>query len=107
MTILYWLICAHFVCDYPLQGDFLARGKNHKTPIPGVPWYQCLIAHAFIQGAGVALVTHSVTLGILETVAHADIDYLKSQGWYGFNADQLMHIACKVLWALMLWKHFV
>jgi hypothetical protein len=28
------LFAGHALCDYPLQGDFLARGKNHCNPIP-------------------------------------------------------------------------
>lgn len=102
MVTLYWLIVGHFVGDYPLQGDFLARAKNHKAPLPGAPWYQCLAAHAIIQGGVVAFVTGSVTLGICETVIHTGIDYAKSDGEIGFNVDQALHILCKVLWALML-----
>jgi len=55
--LLLWLISAHFLCDYPLQGDFLARGKNHKAPLQGVPWYQCLVAHSVIHGAAATLLT--------------------------------------------------
>jgi hypothetical protein len=32
------LLVVHALCDYPLQGGFLARGKNEINPIPGVPW---------------------------------------------------------------------
>ena len=47
------LLAVHYIADFPLQGDFLANAKNHRKPIPGVPWYQALFAHAVIQGAGV------------------------------------------------------
>ena len=96
------LLAGHALCDYPLQGDFLARGKNHKSPILGVPWYQCLLAHAAIQGGMVAFVTSSASLGIAEFCAHLVIDYGKSDGWYGFNVDQILHVACKVAWAFIL-----
>jgi hypothetical protein len=33
----WWLLVAHVLADYPLQGAFLARGKNHRNPIPGIP----------------------------------------------------------------------
>lgn len=102
MNILVLLIVAHALADYPLQGDFLARAKNHRAPIAGVPWYQALMAHAVIQGGGVYLITGSLTLGLAETVAHAVIDYLKSDGRISFNFDQGAHIACKVLWALLM-----
>ena len=48
--LLWLLLCGHALCDYPLQGDFLARGKNHTDPIPGIPWVHCLVAHALIHG---------------------------------------------------------
>jgi len=95
---LFYLLAAHGVCDYPLQGDFLARGKNHKAPLPGVPWYQCLFWHAMIHAGAVALITGSLWLGLAELVAHLLIDYGKCDGWYGFNVDQALHIICKLLW---------
>lgn len=33
------LLAGHALCDYPLQGDFLAKAKNRAAPLPGVPWY--------------------------------------------------------------------
>ena len=105
MTVLWWLLVGHAVCDYPLQGDFLARGKNHKNPIPGVPWMQCLCAHALIQAGAVTLVTGSVALGLAEFVCHFSIDFGKCSGWYGFNLDQSMHVACKAAW-LLVWLSF-
>lgn len=103
LSMLWWLMVGHAICDYPLQGDFLARGKNHKNPIPGAPWYQCLAAHALIHGGAVALLTGSVTLGAAEFALHMLIDYGKCAGRYGFNADQAQHLGCKVVW-LILWK---
>jgi len=46
--ILFYLLAAHAFFDFAGQGDFMAKGKNHKQPIPGVPWYQCLFAHSLI-----------------------------------------------------------
>lgn len=99
MIPFFWLLVGHYVCDYPLQGDFLARGKNHRNPIAGVPAWQCLIAHAVIQGGAVALITGNVTLGIGEAIAHGVIDYAKSDGFITFNEDQLLHVLCKFVWA--------
>lgn len=96
----WYLLCAHAVCDYPLQGDFLARGKNHKNPILGIPWYQCLAAHAIIHGGAVTLITGSIVIGILETCFHWVIDYDKSDGWYGYDTDQALHVTCKAAWVL-------
>lgn len=94
------LIGLHALCDYPLQGDFLARGKNHRVPVAGVPWYQCLLAHAAIHGLAVGLVL-GPGFGIAECVAHAVTDYLKCSDAFDFNIDQAIHLGCKVAWVGM------
>lgn len=101
------LLGIHALCDYPLQGDFLARGKNHKAPIPGTPFYHPLLAHAAIHGLAVGLVTQSALLGVLEFAAHTAIDYSKCDGRIGFNVDQLLHVACKAAWVLMITTHVI
>ncbi|HEX8382415.1 MAG TPA: DUF3307 domain-containing protein [Sphingomonas sp.] len=95
------LVAGHALCDYPLQGDFLAKAKNRNAPIPGVPWYQALGAHAVIHGGMVALVTRSPLLGLVETVIHAAIDDAKCRGKLSYNQDQAIHLACKLAWALI------
>lgn len=97
------LVSAHALCDYPLQGDFLAKAKNRLLPIPGVPWWQALGAHASIHGGAVALVTGIWWIGLLEFAAHFIIDDLKCSGRLGagakaFNVDQIGHLFCKVAW---------
>lgn len=97
------LMVGHVVSDYPLQGDFLARAKNHKAPIPGFPWYQALGAHALIHGGSVWLITGIWWLGAAEMIAHAMIDWLKCEGCIGLNTDQAMHATCKGVWAYVIW----
>lgn len=99
MSMLFWLVASHFVCDYPLQSEFIAVGKNPaKSPHNGVPWYWIMAGHAFTHGAGVALVTGSTALGMAETVLHFFIDWLKCKGHTTIGQDQLLHIDCKLLW---------
>lgn len=95
------LVAAHAVCDYPLQGDFLARAKNRTAPIPGVPWWQALGAHAAIHGGAVGWVTGLWWLGAMEAAAHFLIDDLKCRGRLSFNQDQALHIAFKVMWVVI------
>lgn len=97
-AMFWWLLVGHAVCDYPLQGDFLARGKNHRNPISGVPWLLCLVAHALIHGGAVALVTGSVFIGCMEVLLHALIDWLKCEGALGFTCDQALHLLSKLAW---------
>lgn len=95
------LVAAHALADYPLQGDFLAKAKNVSAPLPGVPWYQALGAHAAIHAGSVGVLTGSVWLGLAEFVAHCAIDHAKCRGRIGFNTDQGAHVACKLLWAAL------
>lgn len=96
------LVAAHALCDYPLQGDFLACAKPRAAPLPGVPWYQALGAHAAIHGGAVGLVTGSLGLGLAEAVAHAVIDDLKCRSRISYDVDQALHLACKAAWVGVL-----
>ncbi len=98
INLFWWLMVGHVLCDYPLQGDFLAKGKNHTNPLPGIPFNHCLIAHALIHGGMVALVTGKIELGCLEFVCHAWIDFGKCDGFFGYNFDQFLHVLCKFVW---------
>lgn len=101
--MLFYLLCSHFVCDYPLQSDFIAVGKSPKPgTLNGVPWLWIMLGHCFTHGAGVAFVTGSVGLGIAETVAHFVIDVAKCLKLTTINADQGLHILCKLVWLLCL-----
>jgi hypothetical protein len=102
MEILFLLIAGHALADYPLQGDFLAKAKNHTAPIPGVPWYQALMAHSAIHAGFVGIITGSLLLAVLEFIAHTATDYAKCAGRISYNTDQAIHIGCKVLWFLIL-----
>jgi hypothetical protein len=92
------LLLGHLLADYPLQGDFLSRAKSAVNPIPGVPWWQAMSAHCGIQAGFVWLATGSVTLGALEFVVHFVTDDAKCRNRISYNADQAIHIGCKLLW---------
>ena len=95
------LFAGHALCDFPLQGDFLARGKNHKAPIPDIPFWQCLVAHALIHAGMVYLITKSLPFALAELVIHALTDYAKCDGRITFNQDQAIHYTCKLLWGIL------
>lgn len=100
-TMLLLLLVGHAIADYPLQGDFLSKAKNRAAPIPGVPWWQALGAHATIHGGVVGLITGAWWLGVAEAVVHAITDDAKCRGRISFNQDQAIHVACKVVWVLI------
>lgn len=92
------LLTAHCFADYAGQGDFMAKAKNRTTPIPGVPWWQPMSAHAMIHGGLVALITGVLWLVIAEAVAHFLTDDAKCRGRISYNADQAIHVVCKFAW---------
>ncbi len=95
------LVFAHFLFDYPLQGDFLLRAKNRFEPIQHVPWYQAMFAHTAMHGFAVWFITGIPLLGLAEMAIHWIADDLKGRGELTYNQDQAIHIICKVVWALI------
>lgn len=101
LTTLSLLVFGHFLMDYPLQGTWIATTKDHKNPHPsGYPWVHSLTAHSVLHGGVVGLITGSLVLGYMETIAHWAIDYFKSDQKYGVHVDQSLHILCKMLWCI-------
>jgi hypothetical protein len=113
MRTLFWLLVAHSLCDYPLQGDYLSVAKRRGSGLE-TPWWIALTAHALIHAGAVALVTGSILLGLAELIAHWSIDFAKCEGWFtpdwpfewtmaaqrrAFTIDQALHVACKIVWA--------
>lgn len=99
MNLFFWLVVGHCVADYPGQGDFLSKAKNHRSPIPGIDWQIALMAHAMIHAGVVAYLTGSLVCGMIEFAVHCVIDWLKCEGDTTFRADQILHIICKVMYA--------
>ena len=100
---LFWLVALHFIGDFQLQNDFIAR---NKAPGRSDVWPWVLGAHSAGHAVLVALVLGPV-FGAAEFVAHWVCDYAKSMGWMGggrtaFYVDQALHIAVKLVW-LGLW----
>lgn len=103
-TLLFWLIVGHFVADFPLQSDPMARGKAmFKEPLFGVPWYLWLTAHCAVHAGAVMLATGRIELALAECAAHFGIDCLKSAKITGIHTDQALHIACKVMWVAIVY----
>lgn len=98
------LLIGHAVADYPLQGDFLARAKNHNAPIPGINPIIALKMHAFIHAGAVWIITGSFGLALIESVLHTAIDWAKCDNRTSFTADQVLHVICKILYVALLWK---
>jgi hypothetical protein len=101
--MLFMLAAGHALADYPLQGPAMAAAKRPGGD-PCVPWPMALGCHSLIHGGFVALITGLWWLGAAETLAHAAIDAAKCRGTIGMTADQALHLACKLVWALIAWS---
>jgi hypothetical protein len=115
MTMLLLLIGAHYLADFPLQGDHIAKQKG-RVFIDAIGFH-CLTAHAAIHGilAAAVLASQGAWLGwaLVVAVTHWLIDFGKSwerwpdnwritqgakwsgnpdaHGLYGINVDQSLH----------------
>jgi len=69
-----WILLGHYICDYPLQSDFLAQTKGK--------YFYSLLAHSIIYGLGMALTlkllgVFAVWKAIILIISHIIIDYKK------------------------------
>jgi hypothetical protein len=99
-VVLAALIFWHALADYPLQGDFLAKAKNRKTPVPGIDWRVALFMHSVIHAGGVWLITGHLILGLVELFLHYLIDDAKCRNYITFKEDQSYHLVCKIAFAI-------
>lgn len=102
--ILLLLICGHFVCDYPLQSQYIADNKGKDK------WV--MIAHCATHAMMVGLITKMWFLGVLEFILHYMLDTTKCRGQSTLNEDQICHIICKlsyivIIYILLLKDHHV
>lgn len=92
----------HALADYPLQGDYIAKQKSRAHADSTSVWIIALTAHSVIHAGGVWLVSGSLAYAAAELILHAVIDVGKGEGKFGLVTDQLLHLACKVLFVILL-----
>jgi hypothetical protein len=95
-------VVMHTLADFPLQGAYLARQKSRKLADSRGDWLIALIAHCVIHAGGVWLVSGSLAFGAVEFSLHGLIDLGKGEEKYGIAFDQLLHLLCKLAYALIL-----
>lgn len=112
LALLFAFAIGHAFADFPLQGDFLSRGKNRRGNPPQLAdgksnpanlWVYLMSAHCLIHAGFVWLISGSAILALAEFVSHWIIDALKCEGRTSFAADQWLHIATKGLYVVILW----
>ena len=92
---------AHFVCDFTLQPDRMAVEKVRGMDVT-LDWRWWLTAHAATHGLAVSFLTGVPLLGLAEWASHALIDWLKGRLMFSLFVDQALHVACKIVWILVL-----
>lgn len=97
-TLLIYLVGGHFLCDFPLQGEFMSQAKNPFKRMEGVPAKMILFGHSSIHCAMVTYLTGLWYLGIIELISHCIIDYTKCKGLISFQTDQFLHLEFKVVY---------
>jgi len=96
---------AHTVTDVALQTQWMSEHKRPGYCIRD-SWTEFaypLASHSVINGAGVAFVTGSVWLGVLEIIIHSVSDLLKSIDAISENKDVLIHIMSKVVYVILFY----
>jgi hypothetical protein len=95
-------VVMHVLADFPLQGDYIAKQKARRQADSYSVWIVALTAHCVIHAGAVWLVSGSLALGGVELMLHALIDIGKGEEKFGLVADQLLHVACKLGYTLLL-----
>lgn len=104
LKMLFMLLCGHALSDFALQSDAMSKGKNRNRKPDYLPegqkytpcWPYWLSAHGLISGGLVLLITGSFFLGIVETLLHSLIDFVKCENFTSPHIDQLLHFICRL-----------
>lgn len=111
LLLTFALVIGHALADYPLQGAFLASTKNRNSDssiffggsdVPKGAWVHALTAHSLIQAGVVWVITGSGVFAIAEFILHWITDFVRCENWIGFTTDQVVHVACKILFVVIL-----
>jgi len=102
VRLLFLMIAAHALCDIPLQGDFLSRAKRGIDP--NFPAWLALFYHGMIHAGAVLLITGSMLTALGEVTIHALTDAAKCRNHISGKVDQAIHLGCKLVWLLLIWK---
>ncbi len=102
MDLLFLLLFGHALGDFALQHPSFSEQKDHKKNSEN--WYIFLGAHSVIHGGLVGFFTGSFMLALLETACHGIIDYLFNEKRFDVKVDQILHVACKGVWLIMIAK---
>lgn len=91
LTTFFLLLGAHFLADFVLQTDFIAREKNPKTAKMGKSTY-ILFMHCYLHASLTMLITRSWLCAFVMLASHYVIDEAKNNEAIDFVTDQVLHV---------------
>jgi hypothetical protein len=97
------LVGGHALADFGLQTLYVAMGKDRyavddEGRQKNEHWLPVLFAHCAIHGLFVGLATGYAWLGWAEIAVHFATDDAKCAKRFGYETDQLLHYAAKLVW---------
>ena len=117
IIILIALQIKHFVCDYPLQSQFMLQKANKDN------WVMPLLSHSLVHSIGTFLVFMffdlkiALILSIMDFILHFVVDRIKAspnignrwsmdkpQFWWALGLDQMAHHLINILFVIILIK---
>lgn len=110
-ALFFLLLGGHAISDFGLQSEWVATHKNRhirddfseeQKKRLQIIWPHLMTSHALTHGFFVYIITGKLALGVAETVIHWITDFGKCERWYGFHADQAIHIVCKIIWVALI-----
>ena len=116
LELFFLLVMGHALADFPLQGDFLSRGKNRNlappkladgNEMPNRLWIYLMSAHALTHAFFVWMFTGSALLALVEFIVHWIIDAMKCEGRTSFEVDQWLHIISKAAYVIVIWAGWI
>ena len=108
LILFFQLLVGHAAGDFVLQPGPMSAGKNRHNHLQRQygeefpPWYYWLSAHALVHAGIVFLLTGSFLCALLEALCHWLIDYGKCEKAFNLHVDQLLHVACKGVYCMVL-----
>lgn len=87
------LVVFHFLLDFAIQGDFVAKFKARYIMGEYNPmWPWVLTAHCMAHTLSVLLITGSLLLSAIMFITHFLIDLSKCEMHISFKMDQILHL---------------
>lgn len=102
ITLFLTLALCHFLADYSLQTEYMAISKNRWREGASKDWFWPLFAHSSVHGLAVFAITHSMIFAVVEVILHFIIDDRRCKNDYSYTTDQILHLSCKFVYALIL-----